>query len=490
MIPQAAPEPAARFDSAPVTAASLPPASVTPSAISDLYHGLLATHPMNPAAQQNISQQGAPGGMPPVQATAPNQMSGPQAAPMPQMPPGAMPEAPKRTGMLQRIAGLLGHLGGDESGPYAGLLSGDEKKEGKVSPLWWLLGPGGAMAGRDVARQRLDRILSLKDYATKLQDQQTSRGQAQRIASARASIDQKIVLPPNPSSSDLMDYFRQRESFLLSAGDADGAKQEAENLRAAMGIPRDDKPMLSQPGDEIVDPKTGRVLHATPSASKSYEPKPYVTKDGKSIWVQPGAEIPEGAKPLTQATTEIRVDAGRDKFDQQRVDAGVKGYLAQIKPLRDRAAVIDQALKTIGDAAHNPNPSVRKSLYSSAIANFIQAADQKAQIRWQLLNYYKNNVDASIAGKWEVLKDRLLKGQLPAYSMEGMLTHLSNLRGMLQDEIETQRKGLVTRRADLEGALPLTSEFFPDMDTGGSAPPSSAAASDLYKKYNLTPKKP
>ncbi len=139
------------------------------------------------------------------------------------------------------------------------------------------------------------------------------------------------------------------------------------------------------------------------------------------------------------------------------------------KDLRDRGRIIMQAQQTIGDAANNPDPAQRRVLYSSAIANFVQAADQKAQLRYQLLDYFKKNVDPSIGGKWEVLKGRLLQGELPKYVSTGMLTHLQNLLNMTTSEYNKHRDGEIKRHPDLQNWLPEPDEFFTSDHSGNGA---------------------
>jgi hypothetical protein len=432
----------------------------SPSAISALLQHLTQP-PAMPGPQAPVSS-GSPAPAPPGQVTLNGiTMPAPQAAPMPQV--QAPPQPP---GMLDRIKGLLDPRPAAPSG-YEGLLSDKEIQGAKPGVLQSLIGTPDAPSPTARYRSNLDHILELKQYAQGLSDQQTARTNARAIQSTRLQAGQMFAAKPNETPQQSAQRMMQHGLYLMGQGDEEGGAK-----------------MLNAVG------QLSKVLEGpTP---KEYEPKPYVDAKGAAIWVKPGEPVPPGAKPLTQATTQIRLDAAAGKADTARTDKITKDYTTQIKPLRDRAAVIDQALKTIGDAAHNPDPNVRKTLYSSAIANFIQAADQKAQIRWQLLNYYKENIDPSIGGKWELLKDRLLKGQLPGYTMEGMLTHLTGLRGMLQKEIEQQRTGLVKRHPELslDAALPLTSEFFPEQDDSAPSAAPIKGGTDLYSKYGLTPKKP
>lgn len=209
----------------------------------------------------------------------------------------------------------------------------------------------------------------------------------------------------------------------------------------------------------IANRVTGEMRHVSAEQQKQYEPKLFT--NGKTYeWVAPGMTPPVGFKPTDVAKTEITVGGANERARNTLTESRVKAFGSSVKPMQDRANVIEQAMTTISDAANNPDPAARRTLYSSAIANFVQAADQKAQLRYQMLNYFKNNVDPSIGGRWETLKDRLLKGELPQYSMQGMLAHLGNLKQLVGSEIDAKRNDLVKRHPELDGELPATDSFF------------------------------
>jgi hypothetical protein len=116
----------------------------------------------------------------------------------------------------------------------------------------------------------------------------------------------------------------------------------------------------------------------------------------------------------------------------------------------------------------------RRILYTTAIANFVQAADQKAQIRFQLLNYFKQNIDPSFAGKWNLLASGKFKGVLPDYVLNGMISHITNLKKMTQDSFERERSAEVKRHPGAGNWLPTSDEFFsPDYS---NAPPATGEA--------------
>lgn len=145
-------------------------------------------------------------------------------------------------------------------------------------------------------------------------------------------------------------------------------------------------------------------------------------------------------------------------------------FNTRTKDLQQRGAMINQAIQTISDAQNNPDPQQRRILTSSAIANFVQAADQKAALRYQMLMYFKNNVDPSIGGKWDVLKTRLLQGTLPQYVTGGMLHHLTNLLSLTGNEYDKQRSAEVKRHPELGNWLPEKQEFFDPMTVNQQQP--------------------
>jgi hypothetical protein len=168
-----------------------------------------------------------------------------------------------------------------------------------------------------------------------------------------------------------------------------------------------------------------------------------------------------------------RIGAMKDYRTAMMAQSMTKQFNGREKDLQQRGAIINQALQTISDAMNNPDPNQRKVLYSSAIANFVQAADQKAQLRYQMLQYFKNNVDPSVAGKWDVLKTRLLQGTLPQYVGQGMLHHLQNLLTLTGGEYDKQRSAEVKRHPELGNWLPEKNEFFDPMTVGASMPDGS-----------------
>lgn len=443
----------------------------TSSAIAALLHSLTSPPPQVP-----------PNG------TGPTPPPGPMATPA--LPPGpgavaptvAPPQGPQHHGIAGAVLSLLSHFDPRPKAPagYQGLLSPEEIQQARPGILQSLIGSPDAPSSEDRYRSNLDHVLQLHGVATQIAEQR-------RILDNRRAIEAKYPLPPNPTMDEIRNNLAQRYDAYIGAGDTEMAKEIGSSLRGIMTAPKAETSKLLQPGDILVNPSTGTPIAANPSQGKEQTPQLFVGKDGNSIWVRPGESIPPGAKPWSAEIATARINAQASQAASKDAEGYSRAFQAQIKPLRDRAGVIDQAIKTIGDAADERDPAKQRALYSSAIANFIQAADQKAQIRWQLLNYYKENIDPSVAGKWNVLRERLLKGTLPQYTMQALLSHLQGLRTMVYNEIETQRQGWAKRKPDAADMLPPTSEFFPQ--TGGVEVPSSAKGGDLYSKYGLTPKR-
>jgi hypothetical protein len=171
-----------------------------------------------------------------------------------------------------------------------------------------------------------------------------------------------------------------------------------------------------------------------------------------------------------------RLEAQKDQFSNREMRGRVKEFNTQIKPLREFSRALDRSLLTLRDATYSKDPATRRTLYSSAIANFVQAADPNVQLRYQMLMYFKSNVDSSLPGKWEVFKEKVLRGELPEKTMKAMLDHLENVRELTRTEFNAQRKGLVDRHVELDDELPKAEELFINMDDVGAKPEDRAGA--------------
>lgn len=297
---------------------------------------------------------------------------------------------------------------------------------------------------------------------------------------------------PQQGGSPSMDAGMQA----LAAGQAAvPAVQQAGNDQQAF------QQFLSQADPEAVSQFTQQnldnilKLHATQTAAK-----PQVVQMGDvATQFVPGKGFvnpyPTGPK-YVQSLVDLNgikmkqemIQAGVDAREQRLVTGLTNQFNTRVKPFRDRAMLVNQALMTITDAQGTPY------LTSSAIANFVQAADQKAQLRYQLLQYFKNNIDPSVKG-WAQLKSNLLAtGKYPASVYTGMIGHLHNLSAQARAEYEQQRSAEIRRHPVLEMWLPNSDEYFsddffggqPDASNGGSAIPPAPGTSILP----LTPARP
>lgn len=433
--------------------------------------------------------------MPPVANPIPSgvTMPPPHAAQLPQA------QAPQqRPSLMARIGHALAAAGGavsDRIRPeapvgYDGLLSHDEIERARPSLLHSLIGAPDSPSADQRYRNNLDSAIEHKSFGMQMQRQQ-------EIMGARKQLMTKFPIPQNGSEQELSQWANRVMPFLMQSGDYEGVKMLAPlNEQFAKNHEKTYAPQLFKgPSGELryFEPNESTQLpagwqpFAKPGSQTSGTPQLFRSPDGKKyVGIAPGdnetlAKYSQmGYKPEVTARSEFVQSNVMTRADRVDERVRVNSFNAQTKPLRERAAVIDQAIRTIDDAAHNPDPRVRKTLYSSAVANFVQAADQKAQIRYQLLNYFKDNVDPSIAGKWSLLKSRLLDGSLPEYTMEGMLIHLQNLREMTKEHYNAQRSGMIDRHPELEESLPGVEEFFPEdgAGIGGKGAKEAAPAVD------------
>jgi hypothetical protein len=434
--------------------------------------------------------QGGPQVTPSAQPQVP--MAGPQAA---QIPPQQQVEQHQSLfqRVLSNIKGIPGAISNFERpklpGEYqaaidAGLITQQQAEQARPGFLESLVAdhqPGGSYGQY---RNNLNGVLGIRQLAAGIQQQQATQ-------QTRADIARLFPAQPNETPEQMDARLEAMYAYAVQHGDVELAKNIGDVVKETVKRPNPKSDRGFEP--KVFKDPYGNLHFITPGSDipPGYQqvntgsagvPQLFRKPDGSAGWVLPGQDVPKGWKPEVTARTEFVQGNVESRFDTRQVTQGAKDYTAQIKPLRDRAAIIDQALVTLNDAAHNPNPAVRRTLYTSAIANFIQAADQKATVRYQLLQYFKNNVDPSIGGKWEVLKSRLLSGTLPQYSLEAMLAHLGNLRTLTAGEIESQRNDLLKRRPELDGALPETDSFFPATP---NAPQSSATPGSTTGKKTV-----
>lgn len=404
------------------------------------------------------------------------EMPAPQAVELPRP-----PAVPQSQGVRGRIHDALqNYLVGSTPQGYEGLLTPDEIKSAKPSLLESLF----TTPNTPTYQQRLDAMVQRKLLAQQVQQGNVAQVRNSQMLAARDAVFKEIPPPTSGSDEDMGVWANQVLPRLMAAGDYEAVKQLAPLAKSYADRGAGGGEQQAQLGNFVSTFKPGKGIY-NPETGKW---EAAVAKKEPDSVVAHKQALEDAANARIDASY-ARLAAMGEQFKAKQLMAEGKDFNARVKPLRDRAAVIEQALTTIEDAAHNPDPKVRRTLYTSTVANFVQAADQKAQVRFQLLNYFKNNVDPSIGGKWEVLKSRLLKGELPGYTMEGMLIHLSNLRDLTRKEIETQRNDVIKRKGpDVEDFLPTMDTFFPTM--AQDAAPSGATAPagpDLFKKWGITP---
>lgn len=464
----------------------------------------------NPDAQQQQappSPEGAPPAqppMPPVQYAAPapgqsgpaqiggpvaNDLAGPRASLLP--PP---PHEATHMNFLQRFNNHLSNtlVGEDAPSGYEGVLSPDEIKHAKPGWIHSLIGGEGALSPQHQWEANLNGVLARKQLATGM-------GQQRQVQAVRQAVGQ-IPLPDFKDADSVKEYYQKVYTLSAMGHDEETLKTLTPLMeKFAVPAPKGFVPQLfvnKKTGEQQwMAPEPGKPVGAdwskvstasggTPTLWRGPQPNQFVTiAPGDQAAIDKYAK--QGFKPdLDARTSEVQGNIN-SRFETGNVVKGINDFRKDVnKDLGKAATVLNQSLLTIRDARDNPNENVRKVLFSSAIANFIQAADPKAQVRWQLLNYFKENINASAADRLKLLVTRLKDGTLPPSVLDGMVKHLEKVRGLIGNEIDARRASYAKTRPDLAEHLPERSEWFPEEDT--TTPTTGADA--LYKKFNLAPK--
>ena len=182
----------------------------------------------------------------------------------------------------------------------------------------------------------------------------------------------------------------------------------------------------------------------------------YVTtyRKGKGYW---NPETKTWEKSLARGLSQDVLDANEKKF-RERMTAK---FDARTKDLRDRSRILAQTALTLHAARFEPDPANRRALQSSAVANFVQGADQKAQIRIEMLRYFRENVAGGhLLTNWRILRDRLLKGTFPDEVIEGMARHIESLQKLNRVEYESIHNAELKKHPELGTWLSNADEFF------------------------------
>lgn len=172
----------------------------------------------------------------------------------------------------------------------------------------------------------------------------------------------------------------------------------------------------------------------------------------------------EESRARTAAMTEYRTNVQANGLTKQ--------FLGTTKAIREKGLVTMQALMNINDAMNAPNPADRKVLTGQAIASFVVAAEPRApQLRYQMLMYFKKNIDPTFVGGISTMVNLLQKGQYRDDQYQGMIHHLQNVLTQSRSEYEKQRAGEIKRHPELLNRLPPADEFFTsDMPTYDDKP--------------------
>lgn len=173
--------------------------------------------------------------------------------------------------------------------------------------------------------------------------------------------------------------------------------------------------------------------------------------------------IPKGISPEAQARIDLskaQIAATNSYRMLLQGDAASRQFDSVTKDLRSRAQMVQQAVLTVHQAQFAQDPEQRKVLTSSAIANFVQASDQKANLRYQMLQFFKKNVDPSFKGSWENAANLLATGQYPNKIYSALENHLTSLLSQTKTEYQQLYNGEVKRHPAFANLYRTPDEIF------------------------------
>lgn len=412
-----------------------------------------------------------------MQASAPQpgmpMMRGPSADPsLPAM------NAPRRPSLLERLF--------PTPAAFEGLMSKEELSNarrqgllrfgsGMLADSGWYPKYGGPTLGQSIGKSfegaqdayngAIDRTYSTTQAGMGMRAQQQKQALRDQIA-------KQFPAAPGETREQTMRRMESISAALIQGGDTEAASKIAEVLKA-MHAGGNGEYQATQLGDQVTtfDPKRGYF-----DASKGLPPS------DPRAW-----SFSVARHKLPEQIAEDNANRELRKLSLEDARAGRQDNMAQrdrtafdsrVKPLRERAQSLNQAIRTLTDGQGNPY------LTTSSIANFIQAADQKAQIRWQLLNYFKNNINSSITGWAEIKANLLTKGYYPKEVYVKLINHLQNLKAMTRDEYDRARNFELKRNPRLDKWLSDSDVWYKDaLDStpsdseGSSAQPTNFFAS-------------
>jgi hypothetical protein len=359
------------------------------------------------------------------------------------------------------VGGLLGeqdiknarNQGLLQAGLAAMAASGPTTQHTNLGQILAQGGQAGVQGYQGAIQGQIDNRMKGLDFKSK-QAQMDAFKQKQadmaRISAARDATFKKYGPPPSGDENAMGAWIDKVAPELMAAGDD---ISQLVDYRKALREKQDaNKPQQVQAGDMATTFVPGKGF---------WDPNADNGAGGKGAFV-PSIErhmSPDEMqmKRLALGEQQARTNAMQDIANQSHYTALTKNFASENKSLVERAAPINQALLSVRAAQGDP------SLTKIALGAMLQAADQKAQLRSQILQYY-SNLDPSIAGHWETLKSKLLDGKLPLYQSQAVVTHLSNLLDQVHGMYARRRAGEVGRHPKLDEWLPQADEFFNQED--------------------------
>jgi hypothetical protein len=151
----------------------------------------------------------------------------------------------------------------------------------------------------------------------------------------------------------------------------------------------------------------------------------------------------ESAAHIVQA----QANAASQRAYQSRMENVnyARQFDSRLKTLRDRAPILQQAAMSLYSAAHDPNINNRQVLGTTATIQFLQAADQKGQLRSTLVQMAQAGLDPSMIGTLEKFVSGKTQGVMPPRILDAMAKHVNNLLVLTKKEYDAQYAGEMKR---------------------------------------------
>jgi hypothetical protein len=164
-------------------------------------------------------------------------------------------------------------------------------------------------------------------------------------------------------------------------------------------------------------------------------------------------------------------DRGMTKHYDNYTQKVVGHFLADTADLRKENGAYNQ-FAAIAKESAGGNPEA----YKSAIINFMGALDPKAQVRSKMLEFAQQ-VDPTIAGRWDTLMQKITDGTFPANQISGMIQVAQATHEATKRQYMAKRNDYISSNPDLdlETALPSEDAEFADATYGTTPAPRAAA---------------